>query len=71
VANRPARATKAELTTALGAAVAAGFTPSGYEIEGNGTIRVLFGESQSPQTSTLEERAEASAQARRLARGRG
>lgn len=71
MANRAARATKTELTTLLGAAVAVGLSPSGCEVESNGTIRVLFGDGHAPKVTTLEERAEASAQARRVARGRG
>lgn len=68
MANRPKRFTKGELADALAAPRDAGFPVAGYEIDSNGTLRVLFGDEARAQISTLAERCEASAQARRMAR---
>lgn len=69
--RRPARITKAELTAALRAPREQGIPLAGYEIDPNGTVRILFGDEPRVAVSTLAERCEASAQARRMARRSG
>lgn len=71
MARRPARFTKGELTAALRAPREQGIPVAGYEIDPNGTLRVLFGEEPRAAVSILAERCEASAQARRMARRSG
>ena len=64
------RITKSLISRALQVARQEGFAVAGYEIDGS-TVRVLFGDVQVRPVSTLEERAEAYAQTRRMARRRG
>jgi hypothetical protein len=65
------RVTEGLLARALRAATKEGHRVAGYEIAADGTVRVTFGENDNKHGSSLEERAEAYAQARRVARRRG
>lgn len=46
---KPARFKQSDCTRALRAAVAAGLKPCGYEIDPNGTLRVIFANGLQPK----------------------
>jgi hypothetical protein len=70
MANRPARCTKADLNRAIDVVLGKGLPLAAVEVTLDG-FRVLIGNEPKPAVSTLEERCEASAQTRRMARRRG
>lgn len=76
MANRPDRFKKSELTSALQAPLECGQSIARYDITDDGkvvqlSVHLIGGGTVVTNITTLEERCEASAQARRLAGRRG